>query len=134
MTKDEIIEELSECRRTVSMCLTAEDVRRRNQALNTAISAVRTIEFLNKNRFEVPIGKNKIVTEVYDYDGKHPEISVYITDDSDMILQDICLVRHHVVDIDQHTTDKAVDCIVWADVGIEDYTNKYVIEVYKNDE
>lgn len=86
------------------------------------------------NIISFPIGKYKVKAGLYNYDGNHPELSVYIEDENGCVLQDICLVRNHVVNTEQEISDNDVDCIVWADSGNEDYTNKFVIPIWKFEE
>lgn len=82
-------------------------------------------------RISIPLGKNRITVESYNYDGEHPEIAVFLQNDDGVCLQDICLVRPHVVEpATGETTDEIVDCIVWADENSDDYTDKHVIPVY----
>lgn len=77
------------------------------------------------------LGDLLVSAAVSNYDGKHPELSVCITDKDGIVIQDICLVRTHVVsDVLQNTVDTKVDCLVWSDCDTEDYTDKFVIDVY----
>jgi hypothetical protein len=95
----------------------------------------RTME--NKLYLNIGNGKN-IVVEHLDWHDEFPnELSVYICDENNVVLQDICLVRQH------YEYDKAndytkvydkIDCMVWADCGSEDYTHKFVIDQWKEDE
>lgn len=88
-----------------------------------------------ENRLVIPIGKNKIVAEITDWqDGMPNELVVYLCDDNDAVFQDICLVREHY-DYNRNSEEfevdsDFVDCIVWGESGNDDYTNKHVIGVY----
>lgn len=79
----------------------------------------------------LPNGK-QLVAEVYDYDGNHPEIDVYIAEDG-LAVQDICIVRPHENDNDEREGN-TIDCLVWSDEYSEDYTHKFVIKQYKEEE
>ena len=84
-----------------------------------------------KNRIVIKLDNGKeIVAELCDYDGKHPEIVVCIQENG-MAVQDICLVRPHEED-DVRNGD--IDCLVWGDEYLEDYTNKFIISQYIEEE
>ena len=90
-----------------------------------------------KKRIEIPLGENKIVAEIYDMDCPEfpPEITIYLRDKDDVIIQDICLVRPHYV-VDKETcettiSNDVVQCLVWGEPEIEDYTHKYIIGVHE---
>ena len=88
----------------------------------------------------IPFGDKKIIAEIND--NNLPEIpielNVYLTYSDGKIIQDICLVRPHYDYIrskgEFETDDNFVDCLVWGDSDDEDYTNKYVIGVYEEEE
>lgn len=93
-----------------------------------------------EKKLVIPFGEYQIVAEIDDRN--QPEIPhemvVYIADKNNRIVQDVCLVRPHY-DIDRKTmefkTDNDfVDCLVWADSDDEDYTDKHVIGLCKEDE
>ena len=70
----------------------------------------------------------ELIAELYNYDGNHPEISIFIQRENGIISQDICLVRP------SEDTSKAlgtVECIVWGDEHSEDYTDKFIISQYE---
>lgn len=67
---------------------------------------------------------NKLVAELYNYDGKHPEICAYIEDIQSMALQDVCLIRPSEV------TENDIECFVWADEMTDSYTDKFDIKQY----
>lgn len=79
-----------------------------------------------ENKIRINLDNNlELVAELYNYDGEHPEIVVYI--EKDMIVhQDICLVRRNKEDSD-------IECIVWSDCEDEDYTHKFKIGIYKEE-
>lgn len=91
-------------------------------------------------KLEIQIGENKIVTEIYDMGSPEfpPEIVIYIKDRFGMILQDICCVRpHYVVDYKNDAvriSNDIVQCLVWSEPRIEDYTHKYIIGVNESEE
>lgn len=94
---------------------------------------------MNK-KLVVKFGDRKIVAEINDMNTPEipPELCVYLCDKDDRITQDICLVRPHY-DVDPNDgvfehDNNHVDCIVWADEYQEDYTNKYVIGIYEENE
>lgn len=91
-------------------------------------------------KLEIPLGENKIIAEIYDMDCPEfpPEITIHIKDKFGMILQDICLVRPHYVvdkenDINRISND-IVQCLVWSEPRIEDYTHKYIIGVNESED
>jgi hypothetical protein len=84
-----------------------------------------------ENRIVIKLSNGKeIVAELCDYDGKHPEIVICIQENG-MAIQDICLVRPHEED---DTKNGDVDCLVWADEYSEDYTDKFIIPQYIEEE
>ena len=93
-----------------------------------------------ENKLAIPFGNHKIVAEIND--NNLPEIpielNVYLTDSDGKITQDVCLVRPHYDYIrskgEFETDNDFVDCLVWGDSDDEDYTDKHVIGVYKEDE
>jgi hypothetical protein len=68
----------------------------------------------------------ELVAELYNYDGNHPEISIYIQEGG-IASQDICLVRPSE---DANKYSETVECLVWGDECSEDYTDKFVIAKY----
>ena len=74
----------------------------------------------------------ELVAELYNPDGEHPEIIVYLEKDG-VIYQDICLVRPHEGENLVQETD-AVDCLVWGDPYNEDFTDEYFISMYEEEE
>jgi len=93
---------------------------------------------MNK-KLVIQFGERKIVAEIDDTNTPDipPELYVYLCDNDNNIIQDVCLVRpHYEVDPNDGVFERdngRVDCIVWADENQEDYTNKYVIGVYEED-
>lgn len=87
----------------------------------------------------IPFGEYKIVAEINDSGPDFPnELCVYIRDNKGVILQDICLVRPHY-EIDHQSMqvkrdEDLVDCLVWGESDCEDYTDKYIIDVYEEEE
>ena len=93
-----------------------------------------------EKKLVIQFGEHRIIAEVCNFNepGIPPEMYVYLMDNKNTILQDICLVRPHY-DIDRNTMefkqDNAfVDCLVWGESGYEDYTDKFVIGVYEEEE
>lgn len=77
----------------------------------------------------IPFGDKKIVAEIND--NNLPEIpielNVYLTDSDGKIIQDICLVRPS-----ENTED--IECLVWSDEYDEDYSHKFIISQYEEEE
>ena len=85
-----------------------------------------------ENKIRINLDENlELVAELYNHDGKHPEITVYIEKDG-MIYQDVCLVRPHENERCVQETDM-VDCIVWSDKDDEDYTHKFIVDIYEEE-
>lgn len=85
------------------------------------------------NKIRINLGEDlELVAELYNHDGNHPEIIVYIKKDGDAH-QDICLARPH--ENDQHVQEaNRIDCIVWGDKNNDNYTGKHVIDIYGEEE
>jgi hypothetical protein len=84
-----------------------------------------------ENRIVIQLNDGKeIVAELCDHDGNHPEIVVCVQENG-IAVQDICIVRPHEED-DIKTSD--IDCLVWGDEYSEDYTDKFIIPQYKEEE
>lgn len=84
-----------------------------------------------ENKIVIQLNDGKeIVAELCDYDGNHPEIAVCIQENG-VAIQDICLVRPYEED-DVQNGD--VECLVSGDEYSEDYTHKFVIPQYKEEE
>lgn len=84
-----------------------------------------------ENRIVIKLENGKeIVAELCDYDGKHPEIVVCVQEKG-IAVQDICLVRPHEED-DVRNGD--IDCLVWGDEHLEDYTHKFIISQYTEED
>lgn len=83
-----------------------------------------------ENKIRINLDNNlELVAELYNYDGDHPEIIVYIEKDG-IIHQDVCLVRQN-----ENVTDEVwTECIVWTDPYEEDYTHKFQIGIYEEEE
>ena len=84
----------------------------------------------NKIRINLSEGL-ELVAELYDHDGQHPEIIVFLEKDG-IIHQDVCLVRPHE-NVEHVQEADRVDCIVWSDADNEDYTHKFVVGIYEED-
>lgn len=87
----------------------------------------------------IPFGGYQIVAEISNVSPEIPnELWVHIRDKDNRVIQDICLVRAHC-DYSRskrefETDNDFVDCLVWGDSDNEDYTDKHVIGVNKEDE
>ena len=80
-----------------------------------------------ENRITIKIANGKeIVAELCNYDGEHPEIVICIQENG-IAIQDICLVR-------QFETYSDVECLVWGDEYSEDYTHKFIIPQYDEED
>lgn len=86
-----------------------------------------------ENRIGINLSENiELIADLCNYDGKHPEIMVYIKKDG-IIYQDICLVRPHEGPGCIQEND-SIDCLVWADENNEDFTNEYWIQIHEEEE
>ena len=63
---------------------------------------------------------------------------VYLRNKDGVILQDICLVRPYCeFNLKEHEfkrNNDFVTCLVWGESGYEDYTDKHVIAVFKEED
>lgn len=85
-----------------------------------------------ENKIRINLGYNlELVASIYNHDGKHPEIEVYIEKDM-MIHQDICLIRPHEGKNFVQEND-AIDCLVWGDPNNEDFTDEYFIPIWEEE-
>lgn len=84
-----------------------------------------------KNRITIKLDSGtELVAELYNYDGNHPEIAIFIQEGG-IAAQDICLVRPSE---DTSKASGTVECLVWSDECSEDYTDKFVITKYEKEE
>jgi hypothetical protein len=83
-----------------------------------------------ENKIVIPLNDGKeLVAELYNYDGEHPEITVYIRENG-LVHQDVCLIRpHEGKDLAQEKD--SVDCLVWADENNECFTDEYWINIHE---
>lgn len=83
------------------------------------------------NRIAIKLNDGReIVAEYCNYDGDHPEIAICIQEDG-IAIQDICLVRPYEENTNDHPD---VDCLVWSDNDSDDYTHKFIIEQYTEEQ
>ena len=68
----------------------------------------------------------EIVAQYYDYDGEHPEIAICLWKDG-VVIQDLCLIRPN----EDNRND--IECLVWGDEHMEDYTHKFIISQYEEE-
>ena len=92
-----------------------------------------------ENKLEIKLGDKKIVAEINDWCDDAPnELTVYLCDKDNCLIQDVCLVRPHYEVNEKtyefETNNEFIDCLVWSDSDTEDYTHKFVIGVYEEDE
>ena len=84
------------------------------------------------NKIIVPLNNGKsFVAELYNYDGEHPEICVFIEVDG-AVAQDICIARPHE-DKNFVQDRNSIDVLVWADENNEDYTDGYQINLWEEE-
>ena len=93
----------------------------------------------NKNLVEIPVGDNKLIVQVNDWnDGMPKEIFVSLVDKDGGYFQDICMVREHFrynKNTEEFEVNSSfIDCKVWADSDNEDYTHEFTIGVYEEEE
>ena len=69
----------------------------------------------------------EIVAQRYDYDGNHPEIAVCLWKDG-VAIQDLCMIRPY------EDNKEDVEILVWTDECDEDYTHRFVIKQYEEEE
>lgn len=69
----------------------------------------------------------EIVAQRYDYDGNHPEIAICLWKDG-VAIQDLCMIRPY------EDNKEDVEILVWADECDEDYTHRFVIKQYEEEE
>jgi hypothetical protein len=85
-----------------------------------------------ENKIRINLDENlELVAQLYDYDGQHPEITVYIKKDG-YVHQDICLIRPHEGKNLVQEKD-AVDCLVWSNPNNEDFTSEYFIPIWEEE-
>ena len=88
----------------------------------------------------IPCGDYNIVAEIDSLNLPEipPELRVYLTNNSGMIIQDICLVRQQceygAMGEPFVPIGDAVTCLVWGDENDEDFTHDFGINVYKEEE
>ena len=71
------------------------------------------------------LGWTNLVVEKYEDD----ELNIYLQDkETNCGTQNIAAVRQ--ARNDDESVESAVECLVWADKGSEDYTDKFIIEKY----
>lgn len=68
----------------------------------------------------------EIVVQRYDYDGEHPEIAVCLWKDG-VCVQDLCMIRPNEGDKNN------VEILVWGDETEEEYTHKFIIPQYEEE-
>lgn len=89
-----------------------------------------------KNELRIPLANGNEIVAAISCDPNYPDIAIGICD-GDCWVQDICIVRPHKdwsLDEDLVRSSSDVDCIVFADELSEDYTHKFVIKQYEEEE
>ena len=84
----------------------------------------------NENSISICLGDFSIVAEIYNHDETHPECVISLQDKNGCVFQDIALIRPHEDELKCSADKGAIDCLIWRDTGSEDYTDKFVIDVY----
>lgn len=69
----------------------------------------------------------EIVAQRYDFDGEHPEIAICLWKDG-VAIQDLCMVRPN------ENNKEDVEVLVWSDECDEDYTHKFIIPQYEEED
>lgn len=85
----------------------------------------------------INFGENKIVAEVYPTGliELPYELCIYLCDKDNAIFQDICMVRPHYVYNGKYEIDNNfVDCLVWDNPNVDDFTYHHVIGVHEWEE
>ena len=86
------------------------------------------------NKQTMDIGFANLVVYKTEEPGLFSEFSIHLEEkETGLIHQDIALVRASVNEDLQPIPD-SIDCLVWGDYEDEDYTHKFAIKLYKNDE
>lgn len=95
----------------------------------------------NEDKLTIQLGDYQIIAEINNNSPDFPpELCVYLMNDKQGIAQDICVVRQHIGfingknGIEIKKDNDFIDCLVWGNSDSEDYTEKHVIGVYKEDE
>jgi len=76
----------------------------------------------------------KIVAEVLNYDGRHPEMCICVVGADGQVEQDICVVRPSFNEQTGAVSDTSYDCLVWTEADNEDYTHRYAINRFLGDD
>lgn len=83
----------------------------------------------------IDIGFANLVVEQIDNSAVYPEVSAMLQDkETGAPIQDIAMVRPAVNEATGAMIPDAVDCFVWADANDDGFTDKFVIQKYKEDE
>ena len=65
--------------------------------------------------------------------GGVPEVVICLADKvHEEVVQDIVIVRPAIREDNREAIAGKVDCFVWSDCGSEDYTDKFVVQLYKD--
>ena len=91
-----------------------------------------------ENKIRINLANNTaLIAELYDENDGRPEIVIYVENyiekDDITTYQDICLVRPHE-NFNYIQENDSVDCIVWANENNECFTDKFLIQLHKEEE
>ena len=89
-----------------------------------------------KNELRISLANGKEIVAGIGCDPDYPEIYICIQD-GDVCIQDICIVRPHEEWLAKGSIGRKnidVDCIVFSDELSEDYTHKFIIKQYEEEE
>ena len=86
-------------------------------------------------RMEMDLGFTTLVVEKGP-DKSYREMNVYLEDKDGVWIQDIAVIRqayHYEKDL-APVQDKKINVFVWSDANNEDYTHKFDIDIYEEEE
>ena len=81
---------------------------------------------IEESRIKLSNG-TEIVSQRYNYDEEHPEIAVCLWKDG-VVMQNICMIRPY------EDNKEDVEILVWGDEYDEDYTHRFVIQQYEEEQ
>ena len=92
-----------------------------------------------EKKLVIQFGEYQIVAEIYDVDpNAPPELWVHVRDKDDCIVQNICTIspwtRYNLTTGEFETINNYMCCRVWGNSLNGDYTDRYIIGVYKEGE
>ena len=93
-----------------------------------------------EKKLVIQFGNHKIVAEINDLNLPEipSELGVYICDENDNFIQDVCLVRQSYKcgrnGMGFESDNNSVDCLVWSNPNNEDFTHDFTIGVYEEED